>query len=101
MLGHFSLVLMPGRPVTCIWPLAGVSPDAQKLLRASVGANATFNPPAGLPNPSLPGETTGNADVHGMINMSQVLIVAEPWIYNMTVTLPAFPLVRVSSSTHT
>ena len=72
-----------------------VSPDALKLLRASVSANSTFNPPAVLPNPSLPGETTGTADVHGMMNMSQVLIVAEPWIYNMTVTLPGFPSVSM------
>lgn len=64
-------------------------------LTASVAVSAIPDLPPGLPAPVLPGHTTGVSDVTGRINISDLVLIAQPWTYHIRVTLLNFPLVSL------
>lgn len=73
--------------------LAGVSTDSEQPLIATVNVTGIPNLPVGVPAPALPGQTQGAADITGVINITDVVLVAYPWVYNLSVTLTGFPQV--------
>ncbi|DBA86046.1 TPA: hypothetical protein ACH3X1_005573 [Trebouxia sp. C0004] len=72
---------------------AGVSEDSQQSLVATVNVTGIPNLPVGVPTPALPGHTQGAADITGIINITDIVLVAYPWVYNLSVTLTGFPQV--------
>ncbi|KAL0052667.1 hypothetical protein WJX82_005691 [Trebouxia sp. C0006] len=79
---------MAGNVVT-----AGVSTDSEQPLIATVNVTGIPNLPVGVPTPALPGHTQGAADITGIINITDIVLVAYPWVYNLSVTLTGFPQV--------
>lgn len=61
-------------------------------LRAVVGASA-LEP--GQPNPQLQGQTQATAQPDGAISISELSLLAKPGSYNVSVTLPDYPLVSI------
>ena len=77
---------------TCL-SVAGVSTDSEQPLIATVNVTGIPNLPVGVPTPALPGHTQGAADITGIINIADIVLVAYPWVYNLSVTLTGFPQV--------
>lgn len=57
-----------------------------------VGASA-IDP--GQPYPQLQGQTQLTAQPNGTISTSELSLLAEPGTYNVSVTLPDYPLVSI------
>lgn len=50
----------------------------------------------GQPNPQLQGQTQATAQPNGTISISELSLLARLGTYNVTVTLPDYPLVSTS-----
>lgn len=70
--------------------------DSEQPLIASVIVTGIPSLPVGVPTPALPGHTQGAADNTGIINITDIVLVAYPWVYNLSVTLTGFPQVSVA-----
>lgn len=51
----------------------------------------------GLPEPQLQGQTQATAQPNGTISIFELSLLARPGTYNVSVTLPDYPLVSVLS----
>ena len=47
----------------------------------------------GQPDPQLQGQTQATAQPNGIISISELSLIARPGTYNVSVTLPDYPLV--------
>ena len=50
----------------------------------------------GLPEPQLQGQTQATAQPNGTISISELSLLARPGTYNVSVTLPGYPLVSIA-----
>ncbi len=73
-----------------------MSTDSEHPLIATVNVTGVPNLPIGVPTPALPGHTQGAADITGVISITDIVLVAYPWVYNLSVTLTGFPLVSLA-----
>ncbi len=77
---------------------AGVSTDPTvglALLKATVTVAPAPGMPASVTAPQLTGHTTGTSDNTGLIDVLDLVVVAEPGEYILNVTLTDFPSVNL------
>ena len=70
-----------------ILSVVGVSNNNVKYIRSNVQVTSMPGLPVNATAPKLTGQTTALADHSGRINISDVLLVAEPHVYNLSVRL--------------
>ncbi len=82
-------------PVVNVLDQAGNTVKMQPLT-ANVTVDTVSNLPSGVGFPQLPAQTQASGDVNGSIEITDLVLIAAPGVYNLLVALPDFPLVSTS-----